>query len=248
MGLLPQMAGFSTELKYAQRPGLRRMRRLVIELYGRELEKRIENSSFDLIKSLELVHILRHDQTEHAGIWRVQMKDSSSTVEDCFKGDGFTKEIQVLDRVTEGSKEEGGDFLVFLRRKVRPGLLLGSGSKPGSGFMDGLMQFKDGRLRFSYVGTQSQIRAILQGAEERGLRYKVVSMGDADFAEDSLLNRLTEKQRGILLLAYKLGYFDVPKRINSDELGARLHLSGSTVVEHLSKAENRLLTGIIEDL
>jgi len=47
------------------------------------------------------------------------------------------------------------------------------------------------------------------------------------------------------MTAYSLGYFDVPKKLNSDELGARLHLSGSTVVEHLNKAERRLLAAII---
>ena len=35
------------------------------------------------------------------------------------------------------------------------------------------------------------------------------------------------------------------KRINSDELAARLHRTGSTVVEHLRKADHRLLKGII---
>jgi len=37
----------------------------------------------------------------------------------------------------------------------------------------------------------------------------------------------------------------VPKKVNSDEFGERLHLTGSTVVEHLGKAERRLLEGIL---
>ncbi len=48
-------------------------------------------------------------------------------------------------------------------------------------------------------------------------------------------------------MTYKLGYFDVPKKINPDELAAHLHLTGSTVVEHLSKAEHRLLAGILNE-
>jgi predicted DNA binding protein len=109
------------------------------------------------------------------------------------------------------------------------------------------MGFKDGRIRFTFVGTQRQVRTILDGAEERGLLHRVVLLTDADFAEDSLLNRLTEKQRRILVLAYRLGYFDVPRKVKSDEVADRLGLTGSTVVEHLNKAERRLLAAIIDE-
>ncbi len=215
------------------------MRRLVIELYGKELLRRIEGTPFPMLESGELVHTLRNDQNEHTGIWRMVPRLPWEEVEACFKRDPFTREIQVLER------EGGGAFLVLLRRTSRPGLLLAHGSRPGSGYLEGPLGYKDGRLRFSFVGNQKQVREILEGAEARGFTYRVVSMTDADFAEDSLLNLLTEKQRKILITAYSLGYYNVPKRINSDELGSRLHLSGSTVVEHLNKAERRLLGGII---
>lgn len=221
------------------------MRRLVIELYGKKLEKWMEGSSQGM-ESMETVHILRRDRKEFVAILRVRLKDPSSKIEDCFKNDGVTKEVQVLEHEEKHQGEEASSYLVLLRRKATPGSLLGRGTATLEGaYMYGPVSFMNGRLRFTFVGTQKQVRILLEGAEERGLQYRVVSITDADFAEDSLLNRLTDKQRRTLLLAYKLGYFDVPKKINSDQLGERLHLSGSTVVEHLNKAENRLLTGII---
>jgi hypothetical protein len=220
------------------------MRRLVIELYGKELERRIERSPYQKIRSMELVRLLRNDNSENVAIWKMELKDPSSKLEDCFKEDRFTKDVQVLER-KEAQDGEGSSYIVFLRRKVRPGLLLGYGNKPGGGYMLGPLRISDGRLTFTFIGTQKQIKSIFEGAEKRRLKYRVMSLTDADFAEDSLLNRLTEKQRKVLLLAFKLGYFDVPKKINSDELATRLRLTGSTVVEHLNKAEHRLLTGII---
>ena len=216
------------------------MRRLVVELYGKELQRRLEGTPFAMLESAELIHMLRNDQNEHTGIWKLAPRLPWPEVEACFKRDPLTLELQVLERVGGG-----GAFLVLIRRKSRPGLLLGHGSRPGSAYLEGPIGLKDGRLRFSFVGSQKQVKLILEGAEKRGLRYKVVSLTDADFAEDSLLHLLTEKQRKVLVLAYRLGYFDVPKKVNSDELGERLHLTGSTVVEHLGKAEQRLLEGIL---
>lgn len=222
------------------------MRRLVVELFGKELERRTEGTPFEKIKSMEMVHLLKLDQDENAAIWRMTLKDPSAKVQDCFKSDRFTKELQVLETGEDG-EGRGHSYLVLLRRVVRPGLLLGSATRPESGYLSGPMGIKDGRIRFTFIGTQRQIKAILDGADERGFQYKVVSLTDADLAEDSLLNRLTDRQRKILVLAFKLGYFDVPKKLNSDDLASRLHLTGSTVVEHLSKAERRILAGIIDE-
>jgi hypothetical protein len=221
------------------------MRRIVVELYGKELEKRLEGNVFHKLKSMEMVHLLRNDQSENVAIWRMRLRDPGLKVEDCFKDDGATKEVRVIERDDQGGGADGPSYLVFLRRTIRPGLLLGHGTDPDGGYLQGPLELRDGRIRFSFVGNQRQVKAILDGAERRGLRYRVVLLTDADFAEDSLLHRLTEKQRRILIMAYRLGYFDVPKRINSDELAARLNLTGSTVVEHLSKAEHRLLAGIL---
>jgi predicted DNA binding protein len=49
----------------------------------------------------------------------------------------------------------------------------------------------------------------------------------------------------MLLVAYALGYYDVPRRISSDELSRHLNIDKSTIVEHLRKAERKLIGGII---
>jgi predicted DNA binding protein len=79
-----------------------------------------------------------------------------------------------------------------------------------------------------------------------GIRYRVVLLTDANFSPISPLNQLTEKQREVLIAAHKMGYYDIPRRITSQELGKKLGLVDSTVVEHLRKAEQRLMTQILE--
>jgi predicted DNA binding protein len=48
-----------------------------------------------------------------------------------------------------------------------------------------------------------------------------------------------------LIAAFKQGYYDLPRKINSEQLAKKLDLVSSTLVEHLRKAERRLLTGMI---
>jgi len=59
------------------------------------------------------------------------------------------------------------------------------------------------------------------------------------------MTSLTEKQRRILMSAYKMGYYDVPRRTDSEMVAKALELDKSTVVEHLRKAEKRLLKQVI---
>lgn len=72
-------------------------------------------------------------------------------------------------------------------------------------------------------------------------------LADADFSPISPLNQLTEKQREVLITAYKLGYYDIPRRINSEQLAKKLNIGDSTLVEHLRKAERRLLVNIFTE-
>ncbi len=72
-------------------------------------------------------------------------------------------------------------------------------------------------------------------------------MSDLNFSPISPLNQLTEKQRDVLITAYKMGYYDVPRRGSSQDIAKKLGLVDATVVEHLRKAEQRLIRHIIEE-
>jgi len=77
------------------------------------------------------------------------------------------------------------------------------------------------------------------------IHYKVVMLTDADFSPFSPLNQLTEKQREVLLAAYKNGYYDIPRRINTRQLSKKVGIGDSTLAEHLRKAERHLLVSLL---
>jgi hypothetical protein len=215
------------------------MRRLILEIPEKEIKKvGIELPPFTKIKSLEILYFLRQNQEEFAAISRVEFKDPNSKAQDLLEG-GLLVEAQVLEQ------EKTGAYIVFLRSGPSLSSVL-SIIGIESGFLFPPMGVKDGKIRFSFLGNESQVKRFMEGMDGIGLHYRVVLLTDADFSPISPLNQLTQKQREVLLAAYKSGYYDIPRKITSEQLANKLGLVNSTVVEHLRKAEQRLLMHILE--
>ncbi len=103
----------------------------------------------------------------------------------------------------------------------------------------GPLEIRDEKVKAGFVGKSAQISRFLEKMERAKLRYKILSLTDAKFATESPLSKLTDKQRTVLLSAYNLGYYDIPRRFDSEHLAKKLNLGKSTVAEHLRKAEHR---------
>lgn len=58
--------------------------------------------------------------------------------------------------------------------------------------------------------------------------------------------QLTDRQLEIVTTAYEMGYFDRPREANATEIAAALDISPSTFAEHLSAAQRKLLSEILD--
>ena len=61
-----------------------------------------------------------------------------------------------------------------------------------------------------------------------------------------ILSSLTPTEREVLLTAYNMGYFEWPKKANSEIISKVLGISKATFVEHLRKAEKKILDRILK--
>jgi hypothetical protein len=216
------------------------MRRLILEASAKELSKvGVEIPPFQKIKSLDLLHFLRQDHEEFAAIWRVEFKEDSSRIEDLLAG-GLLVEVQLLEQ------EKSRTYTVFMRGGPSLSSVLDSIGLAG-GYLFPPLGIREGKIKISFLGSPQQVGEFLEKITALGIRYRVVLLTDANFSLDSPLNKLTEKQREVLIAAYKLGYYDIPRRINSEELAKKLDIVGSTLGEHLRKAERRLLIHILTE-
>jgi len=198
------------------------------------------------VKSIEMLHILRMVPGEFAAIARIELRDPKFNVEEILALEGLQGsklEHELLDRESDVA------YTYFIRSKT-------SVRKTGFGRQGGLMpylstpfEFKDGKLRVTLLGSSSQVKGFLANLSKQTLvKYRIASLTDARFPPNSPIGRLTDKQRRVLVAAYRLGYYDVPRRITSEELARKLDLVKSTLSAHVRKAERRLLTEMLSEL
>lgn len=67
-------------------------------------------------------------------------------------------------------------------------------------------------------------------------------------APADMSGQLTEKQANALAIAVDIGYFDTPRRASIEDVAAKLGLAPSTAVEHLRKAEKKVLENYVRPL
>ena len=104
--------------------------------------------------------------------------------------------------------------------------------------------FTKGKMTLSVTANEENLKKFLDVIKNLG-EVKSVSFTKAIFNEQTILSCLTEKQKEILIAAKKNGYYSYPRKINSKELSEKIGLSKPTVVQHLRKAEVRLVSNIL---
>ncbi len=220
------------------------MRRLALEFPKSEFSK-IEGNSKILqkIKTMEVLFFLRHTDEEITMICRVELETDISNIEEYAKlvSDNIYQ-VQLLER------ENGGAYIVLVKHRLNDQKLrTGSQAVWEKGGYVISREIWGGKFRMTFLGSVHQIKETLKALEKAKIHHKIVSLTDAKFSLNSPLNVLTEKQRRIMIAAYKLGYYNLPRKISSRELSEKLGLHKSALATHIRKAELRLLTAVFSE-
>ena len=108
------------------------------------------------------------------------------------------------------------------------------------------VEFSDDGFTFDISGTQEGIRDVITGFEDADVDLTLQRLQEYR-GRQNLLESLTERQREVLEFAYDRGYYDVPRGTSTNELAAELDVDGSTVAEHLQRAERNLISATLGD-
>jgi predicted DNA binding protein len=104
-------------------------------------------------------------------------------------------------------------------------------------FLENCTMKEDGTLTWKVMGPDADSIARLVGAlRETGRDVKVHSTH-----EQASSNALTFQQKEALLLAFDMGFYDIPQRTTLDEMAANVKCSKSTLNVILRRAERKVL-------
>jgi DNA-binding CsgD family transcriptional regulator len=217
------------------------MRRITMEFDYQKAWKWIFGSNSEKVEILEALRCFKCDTQGLAIICRIRLKDRKITIQDLLLGKGLLTNIELLYK-----EKKDGSLVVFIEGRScvpkapkdikQPKMLM---TRPPD-FLD------VDRMKVEMIGKEDEIKKLLHYANKWGDNsFKILGLTSIDAKGESLLSKLTSRQRQILLTGYALGYYDVPRRISSDDLSRHLNVDKSTIVEHLRKAERKLIGSII---
>jgi predicted DNA binding protein len=97
---------------------------------------------------------------------------------------------------------------------------------------------EDGVMSFGITATQSEFGDFGDRLDGSGLRYELVSIVHRDESEGG---PLTDRQRECLDVAWRMGYFEVPRDCTLAEVADALDVDTSTVSETIRRGTARVL-------
>jgi Predicted DNA binding protein len=108
--------------------------------------------------------------------------------------------------------------------------------------------FENDCLTFSMVGSPEDLHAFVTDAAKNGWGLDILSIYDYNPNINGILDVLTPRQKKILMESYRQGFFDHPRRIHADTLAEQMGMHKTTLLEHIHKAEKRLIGHILEQV
>ncbi len=158
---------------------------------------------------------------------------------------GFIKDLRHDERVTK--VEINGDLVVFVE-KARPGREVFR-SRDIICVKPVFCNPKDGHEYWEIATWDKKFISDFVSRANRFGKAQLLSVKRMALSDVYLLHvapRLSQKQKEALGLAYKYGYYDVPRKVELAALSKKLGISGQAFSERLRTAERKLLPLLIE--
>ena len=215
------------------------MKRAALEFNYKAVWNEIFGRYANKVDVLEALKCFKCDTQGLIIISRIRMIDKKMTLKQLLQGYGLLKNIELL------YKERDGSLVVFIEGKPCVS------SPPKNAQFNVILshppEFLDkDKMKIEVVGKEMEIQKFLRySATLKNLPSKLLGLTSLQPRPESYLSKLTLKQRQAMISAYGLGYYDVPRRVSSEEVSRHLNVDKSTFVEHLRKAERKLVTEVI---
>lgn len=213
------------------------MRKVTINLKVKKDLLKIMNFLLEKTETIELLELIKLDfnQGYKMGIAALTMREGYS-IED-VKIPEYMEMLTVL-------KQEGNRYVVLSKVNFFKNFSQLAKKFDIDIVWETPSVFTKNELTLSVLGNQENLKKFIELIKSIG-EINSISFTKAVYNEYSILSCLTSKQKEILIAAKKNGYYDYPRNINSQQLSEKIGLSKPTVIEHLRKAEGRIVSQIL---
>lgn len=111
-------------------------------------------------------------------------------------------------------------------------------------FMDSASSREDGVMQWSVIAPNARaLTKLVEKVTAHGCTVEVEKVSVLRTASE-----LTVAQEKVLLMAYELGYFDIPKKITLEKLAKRMEISKATLDIMLRRAQRKLVASHIGEM
>jgi DNA-binding CsgD family transcriptional regulator len=224
------------------------MRKVVITMDTTLIRKIVPPHFFEILEYMEGKAILKIDIEKGVKI----------AVCDLKVRDGFTLDnIEIPDewKILDVLKENNNIYTCLLKTEYKKGLkvkqLFSEEYYEGIRQLFGLdiifdlpFMLTEEKAVVSFVVNNEIMKQFMKAMSQWG-NIMNISFQPPTFSDYSVLSCLTERQKEVITTAKESGYYEVPRRTSSKELSQKLGISRATTIEHLRKAEHRLISSIL---
>jgi predicted DNA binding protein len=102
------------------------------------------------------------------------------------------------------------------------------------------------KIVISFISSHRDMMRFVEIVKEKVGQVVNMTFKQSTYERKELLSVLTDKQREVMMAAYRHGYYDIPRRIGSEDLAEKLEMSKPTLLEHMRKAERRIFMELME--
>jgi hypothetical protein len=218
---------------------------MTVEIKLRDDIKKMFEYVLDKIESLELLELLRIDYEKGEKLVLV-----AYTIKEGYniKDIDFPENVENVTLI----KKEGNKYICLTKasflRKFTGEFNLNYDKLSNDFKLDVIWDtptsFTEEKMVCTVIGDEENLKKFLEVIKFVGCVEKT-SFKKAMYSECAVLSCLTDKQKEIIIVAKKNGYYKYPREINSEELAKKVGLSKPTVVQHLRKAEVRIMSNIL---
>ncbi|HEX9907009.1 MAG TPA: helix-turn-helix domain-containing protein [Thermoplasmata archaeon] len=213
------------------------MRKVIVEIEPYETTKEAQRPLFTHIRSYEVLEVLKMDRVEGLFVDLIECHLKENVSIDELASIGNMDILRVI-------RSEGDKHICLVSGPAEEANDLYKGSGLNLIYTAPSLISED-RIIVSFISSQKDMVKFVELVKANVGKVVNMTFKQSAYGKKDLLSVLTVKQRETMTAAYRYGYYDIPKRITSDQLSGKVRISKPTLLEHLRKAERRILTEML---